>query len=99
MLADADRAVLEERARAYTSPFAVVVRAKIVLLAAQGVANTAIAARLDVDVDVVSRWRRRFVAEGLAGLGDRRRCGRPRSFPARVVTEVKAAQAVVEGLA
>jgi transposase len=77
----------------------VVVRAKIVLLAAQGVANTAIAARLDVDVDVVSRWRRRFVAEGLAGLGDRRRCGRPRSFPARVVTEVKAAQAVVEGLA
>ena len=34
VLADADRAVLEERARAYTAPFAVVVRARIVLLAA-----------------------------------------------------------------
>jgi len=36
VLADADRAVLEERARAYTAPFAVVVLARIVLLAAQG---------------------------------------------------------------
>jgi transposase len=90
VLADADRAVLEERARTYTAPFAVVVRAKIVLLAAHGVANAMIAARLDVDVDVVSRWRKRFVAEGLAGLVDRKRCGRPRSFPAQVVTEVKA---------
>ena len=46
VLAGADRTVLEERARAYTAPFAVVVRAKIVLLAAQGVANMTIAARL-----------------------------------------------------
>jgi transposase len=90
VLADADRAVLEERARAYTAPFAVVVRAKIVLLAAQGITNTVIAARLDVDVDVVSKWRKRFVAEGLAGLADRKRPGRPRSFAAEVVTEVKA---------
>jgi len=60
------------------------------IFAAQGVANAAIAARLDVDVEVVSRWRKRFVAEGLAGLGDRKRSGRPRSFPAQVVTEVKA---------
>jgi transposase len=82
--------VLAERARAYTAPFAEVVRAKIVLLAAQGVANTTIAARLSLDVDVVSRWRKRFVEEGLAGLGDRKRSGRPRSFPADVVAQVKA---------
>ena len=90
VLADTDRAVLEERARAYTAPFAVVVRAKIVLLAAQGITNTVIAARLDVDVDVVSKRRKRFVTEGLAGLADRKRPGRPRSFAAEVVTEVKA---------
>jgi len=90
VLSDADRSVLEERARAYTAPFAVVVRAKIVLLAADGVANAAIAARLGVDVDVVCRWRKRFCTEGLAGLKDRKRSGRPRSFPARVVAEVKA---------
>ncbi len=53
-LADADRAVLEERARAYTGSFASVVRAKIVLLAADAMSNVSIAARLDVDVDVVS---------------------------------------------
>jgi transposase len=87
VLSAADRVVLEQRARTYTASFAEVVRAKIVLLAAQGVANTAIAARLDLDVDVVSKWRRRFVTEGLAGLGDRKRCGRPRSFPAQVVAE------------
>jgi transposase len=89
-LSTADRAVLQDRARAYTAPFAVVVRAKIVLLAADGLANTAIAERLDVDVDVVSRWRKRFCEEGLAGLRDRKRSGRPRSFPPRVVAAVKA---------
>jgi transposase len=89
-LSDVDRAVLEERARAYTASFAEVVRAKIVLLAAAGVANTVIAARLGVDVDVVSRWRKRFCLEGIDGLADRKRSGRPRVFAAPVVAEVKA---------
>lgn len=89
-LSEADRAVLEERSRAYTAPFAEVVRAKIVLLAADGEPNAAIAARLDVHVGVVSRWRKRFCESGLEGLGDRPRSGRPRSFPAPVVAEVKA---------
>ena len=89
-LSEGDRAVLEGRARAYTASFAEVVRAKIVLLSADGCANTAIAARLDLDVDVVSRWRKRFSLEGMDGLADRERSGRPRSFPAEVVAQVKA---------
>ncbi len=89
-LSDGDRAVLEERARAYTVSFATVVRAKIVLLAADGVPNTRIAERLDVHVSTVSFWRKRFFESGLAGLEDRERSGRPRSFPPRVVAEVKA---------
>ena len=56
-LPDADRAELERRARCYTLPHVVVVRAKIVLLAAEGLENTQIAARLDVHVNMVSRWR------------------------------------------
>ncbi len=44
-----------------------VVRAKIVLLAADGEPNTRIAERLDVDVGVVSRWRKRFFESGLDG--------------------------------
>jgi transposase len=90
LLSDVDRAVLEERARAYTAPFAEVVRAKVVLLAAEGVTNVAIAERLGVDVDVVSRWRKRFCHEGIGGLADRKRSGRPRLFPAEMVAEVKA---------
>jgi transposase len=89
-LSEADRLVLQERARAYSAPFAEVVRAKIVLLAAGGEQNTAIAERLDVHVGVVSKWRKRFFEEGLAGLADRKRSGRPPSFAPEVVAEVKA---------
>lgn len=89
-LSDADRAELRRRARCYTLPHAEVVRAKIVLLAAEGLENTLIAGRLDVHVGVVSRWRKRFAEEGLGGLADRQRSGRPRVFGAAVVAEVKA---------
>ena len=47
-LSAADRAALKQRARAYTAPHHQVMRAKIVLLAADGVENTVIADRLDV---------------------------------------------------
>jgi transposase len=57
-----------------------VLRAKIVLLAAEGWENTAIAERLDAPVQLVSKWRKRFYLEGLDGLTDRPRTGRPRSF-------------------
>jgi transposase len=89
-LSDIDRAELRRRARCYSAPHAEVVRAKIVLLAADGLENTVIAARLDVHVGVVARWRKRFAAEGMGGLEDRRRSGRPRVFAAAVVAEVRA---------
>jgi transposase len=74
------RAVLEQRARAYTAPYHQVVRARIVLLAAEGLENTVIAERLDVRVQLVCKWRKRFFEEGLDGLADRPRSGRPRAF-------------------
>lgn len=89
-LSDAGRAELQRRARCYTLPHAEVVRAKVVLLAAEGLGNTVIAERLDVHVGVVSRWRKRFTQEGMAGLADRQRSGRPRVFAAAVVAQVKA---------
>lgn len=90
VLSEADRTVLESRVRCYTSSHAAVVRARIVLLAAEGMSNVAIAARLDVCVDVVSRWRKRFSVAGMEGLEDRPRTGRPRVFDAAVVAGVKA---------
>jgi len=52
--------------------------------------NVGIAERVAVDADTVSKWRKRFAIEGLAGLNDRHRSGRPRVFAAEVVAGVKA---------
>ncbi|HET6664010.1 MAG TPA: IS630 family transposase [Acidimicrobiales bacterium] len=66
------------------------VRARIVLLAADGEQNVDIARRVGVCVDVASKWRKRFCREGLAGLVDRPRSGRPRVFGSEVVAGIKA---------
>jgi hypothetical protein len=79
-LSSAERRALERRADQYTLPYRDVVRAKIVLFAAEGLANTAIGARLDLPRPVVSKWRQRFFRHRLAGLEDRPRRGRPCAF-------------------
>lgn len=76
-----EREVLESRARQYTLPYFTVIRAKMILLAADGCANDEIAAALAVGRDVVSRWRKRFFEQRLPGLEERPRPGRPRVFP------------------
>lgn len=76
-LTEAERAELQARARRYTAPYFQVVRAKMILFAADGMTNEQIAARLDTPRQVVARWRHRFVREGLPGLDDRPRSGRP----------------------
>lgn len=76
-----ERETLENRSRKYTLPYFEVLRAKMILLAAEGRSNDDIAASLSVGRDVVSLWRRRFFYERLAGLEERPRPGRPRVFP------------------
>jgi transposase len=80
-LSPQQRTELEARARRYTLPYRDVVRARIVLLAADGLDNDEIAARLDTRREVVSKWRKRFFEQGLAGLEERPRGGRPPVFP------------------
>lgn len=79
-LARKERARLEAMARKYTSPYRDVLRAKIVLYAAQGLENEEIAQRLDTPRQIVSKWRKRFCEEGLGGLEERSRAGRPARF-------------------
>ena len=79
-LTPAERSVLEARARRYTLPYRDVVRAKVVLLAAEGLENKEIGERLDMPRPVVSKWRKRFFRERLDGLEDRSRRGRPPAF-------------------
>ena len=72
---------LGSRAARYTVPHGQVLRAKIVLLAAEGLTNAEIARRLDCSLRTVSLWRKRFFEQRLDGLRDRPRLGRPRRFP------------------
>ena len=59
-LTEEERAELVRRARAEKLPFQDVHRARIVLYAAEGMADTEIAARLDSTAGIVGKWRRRF---------------------------------------
>jgi len=79
-LSGGERAALGSTSRRYTAPYRDVVRARIVLLAAAGEENTEIARRLDLPVQIVSKWRKRFFEERLAGLAERSRTGRRPGF-------------------
>jgi len=79
-LAPAERAELEKRSRSYTSLYRDVIRAKIVLYAADGLRNDEIAARLDTPRQIVSKWRKRFFERRLEGLEEEPRRGRPAGF-------------------
>ena len=81
---------LTVRAHAARTAHRDVIRAQIILSGADGQSNAAIAAQVDVHVDTVRKWRRRFCTERLAGLNDRPRTGRPRRFFPVQVAEVKA---------
>ncbi|MGH2676636.1 MAG: helix-turn-helix domain-containing protein [Actinomycetota bacterium] len=75
-----ERGALERMAAKYSSPYREVMRAKIVLYAARGLSNEDIASRLDLPRQVVSKWRKRFYEEGMPGLAERPRRGRPAVF-------------------
>jgi hypothetical protein len=80
-LSAGERGELERRAREVTAPWRDVQRARMILYAAEGMADVEIAARLDCHPDSVSSRRRRFCQERLDGLQDMPRSGRPRRFP------------------
>ena len=80
LLTAEERRRLQEVARRYTSPYCEVARAKVVLMAAGGLQNKEIGLRLDLPRQIVSKWRKRFCTERLAGLESRPRRGRPRTF-------------------
>ena len=69
--------VLERWVRSRTLEARVVQRARLVLLAADGVSNREIGARIGLHYNQVGVWRRRFAAFGVAGLDDDERSGRP----------------------
>lgn len=79
VLTEDERSQLVSWSRRSTSANALAVRSRIVLAAADGLNNTAIADKLDIHVSSARKWRTRFVADRLDGLSDEPRPGRPRT--------------------
>jgi transposase len=79
-LTGGERVSLESVARRYTSPYCDVIRAKIILLADEGLSNDVIAARLDTPRQIVSKWRKRFAFARMPGLETQPRGGRKARF-------------------
>jgi len=80
VLREGDRKRLQASVRSSTAPAGLAQRARIVLLAADGESNTAIAEKVGVSRPTVITWRDRYQLHGLAGLQDEPRSGRPRAI-------------------
>ena len=77
LVAESDRAVMESWLRCPSMPAGLVKRARIVLLAADGMGTGDIVERTGSTKPTVIAWRNRYLAEGLGGLDDRDKSGRP----------------------
>ena len=88
-LSEEQRATLESWSRGRKTPARLVLRAKIVLRAAEGLENREIALKLGTDRESVGRWRSRFAKFGLSGIEkDAPRSGRKPSIPRSTVEEI-----------
>ena len=88
-LSPEQRSALERMARQRSLPVRLVERARIVLLAAEGLENNQIARRMHITPEKVARWRNRFLAGGIAALEkDAPRPGKPRTITNREVKKI-----------
>ena len=87
-LSDEERRVLQQQARRRKSSHQLAYRSRIVLLAAEGTADTEIAERIGRSRETVGIWRRRFLTRRLDGLHDEPRPGAPRTVSDQQVDEV-----------
>lgn len=87
-LTDEERNELNRLVRRRSTPQAMVLRARIVLLSGQGRTNRQVAETLKVSMPTVGKWRKRFVENRLAGMHDEPRPGGPRTISDEAVAEV-----------
>lgn len=92
-LNDDEREALERWARRHTTGQALAMRCRIVLGAAEGMANVDIAKMLGCHIATVGKWRRRFAERRLDGLSDE-----PRPGPPRTIDDAKVEEVVVKTL-
>jgi len=80
ILSNEEHAQLKSMVYSRSLPHGLITRARIVLMAAQGATNREIAEKVDLSPQMVCKWRQRYLHEGLSGLHDELRPGRPRSI-------------------
>lgn len=90
VVSELEREQLVSMSRSRSLPHSLVRRAKIVLMAADGHTNQDIALQCEVTSPAITHWKKRFVAQGLAGLHDEARPGRPRTHDDATVAELLA---------
>jgi putative transposase len=78
-LSSGEKERLQSMVSSRSLPYGLVTRARIVLLSAEGASNREISGKVGLSAQSVCKWRRRFLAQGLSGLHDELRPGRPRS--------------------
>jgi putative transposase len=88
VLTEEEQQQLKALAGSRSLPHGVVTRARIILMDAEGLTNQAIARRVELSMQAVSKWRKRYVEQGLSGLHDELRPGRPRSISDEEVAAV-----------
>src|SRR6478752_9453060 len=79
VLRTGDQPKLEKLVRSRTTGAGLAARARVVLLASDGVPNVEIAELVGMSRPTVNRWRSRYVERGIAGLADEKRPGRPKT--------------------
>jgi transposase len=79
-LTDRERGILEETIRSHKAESRMVLRSRIVLMAAESLGTNEIARRLDIRPATVSKWRVRFSRHGMQGLQDAPRSGTPPKY-------------------
>ncbi len=83
-----ERSAVDKLAHSRTAPARRVERARIIRQASRGAGAPEIAETLRLDAYTVRGWIRRFNADGLAGLEDRPRAGRPPTYAPEQVAQV-----------
>jgi len=80
ILTSEEKNYLSSLARKYTAPYRDVIRAQVILMAAEGLENKEIGRKLNLPRKTVSKWRKRFFYKRERGLVDEPRAGRPFFF-------------------
>ena len=88
VLSEEERAYLERQVRRHRIARSLAERCRMILRCAEGLPNKVVAAQLGVHEHTVGKWRRRFVKDRVAGLGDEPRPGRPRTIADEEVARV-----------